>query len=480
MTEGKDPASLTLEPEIMRALGYRVVDMLVEHFQGVRNKPASATASRAEMEPRLREAPPEQGRDPFAVLERLERDVFAKAMHNLHPRFFAFVPGPSNFVGAMGDALAAGYNVIAATWLEAAGPVQLELVTIDWLRQICGLPETAGGLFVSGGTMANLTALATARKAKLGERLGEAVIYCSDQVHGSNTKNLGILGFRADQVRKVPSDAAFRLDAAALSDVVAEDRAAGRQPFCVIGTAGSTNTGAVDPLPAIADLCRAEDLWFHIDGAYGAPAVLTGEGKAKLRGLELADSLAIDPHKWLFQPFEIGCVLVRERRWLPQTFALWQEYLQDTGVAAEANGEVNFCDYGVQLTRGFRALKLWLSIQVFGLAAFREAIARGLAAAVRAEALIRADPRFDIVTPAELGIVTFRYRPRTAGDDADALQKAIIEAAIQDGYTMSGTTVLRGRNVLRLCTINPRTTDDDLRGTIELLGRLGDELSAAS
>ena len=334
-------------------------------------------------------------------------------------------------------------------------------------------------MFAGVGQVALPCELATARKVKLGERQQDAVIYCSDQVHGSNTKNLGILGFRADQVHRIESDARFRLDVTALAEAIAEDRAAGRRPFCVIGTAGTTNSGAVDPLPAIADLCRAEDLWFHIDGAYGAPAALTDEGKAKLAGLELADSLAIDPHKWLFQPFEIGCVLVRERHWLPQTFALWQEYLQDTGAAAEANGEVNFCDYGVQLTRSFRALKLWLTIQVFGLAAIRDAIAHGLAAAARAEALIRADGRFEIVTPAELGIVTFRYRPSQADSDADALQKAIVEASIADGYAMAGTTVLRGRSVLRLCTINPRTTEDDLRGTIDLLGRLGDDLSAA-
>ena len=477
MSEPSDPAALTLDPETMRRLGYRVIDLLVEHHETLAEKPVVRAPSRAELEARLREAPPEQSRDPFAVLQRAHDAVLGDIMIDNHPRFFAFVPGVSNYVGVMADALAAGFNVITAAWIEAAGPAMVELVTVDWLRQLCGFPEGAGGLFVSGGTVANLTALAAARQVKLDGRMDGALVYCSDQTHKSNLKNLRLLGFQPEQLRPVATDAGLRLDPAALAQAVDADRAAGKRPFCVIANAGTTNTGAVDPLPALADLCAAQDLWLHVDGAYGAPAVLTERGKAALRGLERAHSLAIDPHKWLFQPFEIGGVLVRDANWLPQTFAIEQEYMQDT---ATSGGEVNFCDHGIQLTRGFRALKLWMSIQVFGLAAFRDAIDRCLDLADHAESLLRDHPRFEIVTPAQLGVIPFRYAPADPnGIDSDRLQQAIVEAAIAEGYVMLGTTRLRAGNVLRLCIINPRTTRDDLSGTIDHLAKLGTAQAAA-
>jgi len=354
----------------MRALGYRVIDMLVEHFETLPEKPVTRKADRASLEGRLRETLPEQGTDPLAVLDQVERDVFENIMHLDHPRFFAFVPSPSNFVGVMAEALAAGFNVFAGTWLEASGPAQIELVTVDWLRSACGLPVSAGGLFVSGGSMANITALAVARHRVLDDQIPGAVVYCSDQTHSSIERGLWVLGFGRHQLRKVPSDDRFRLDLSALRSAVEADRAAGRVPFCVVANAGTTNTGAVDPLPELADYCDREGLWLHVDGAYGAAAVLCKRGHATLEGLGRADSLSLDPHKWLFQPYEIGCVLVRDERWLRETFHILPEYLID--IEGQA-GEVNFCDRGIQLTRGFRALKLWMSFKVFGQAGFEAA-----------------------------------------------------------------------------------------------------------
>ena len=305
---------LDLSREEMRALGHRVVDVLVEHFEKLPDKPVTRKANRATLEARLRVPIPEHGADALEILDQLQRDVFNHIMHVDHPRFFAFVPGPSNFVGAMADALASGFNVFAGTWLEASGPTQIELVTIDWLRQACGLPNSAGGLFVSGGSMANITALAVARHIRLGNRIEGAVVYCSDQTHSSIERGLRVLGFRSDQLRTIPSDDHFRLDMSALGQAVEMDRSAGRVPFCVVANAGTTNTGAIDPLSTLVRTCRRENMWLHVDGAYGAAAVLCERGQPLMEGLADADSLSLDPHKWLFQPYEIGCVLVRNER----------------------------------------------------------------------------------------------------------------------------------------------------------------------
>jgi glutamate/tyrosine decarboxylase-like PLP-dependent enzyme len=372
-------------------------------------------------------------------------------------------------MGVLGDALAAGFNVFAGTWLEASGPAQVELVVVDWLRQACGLPATAGGLFVSGGSVANLTALATARHVKLAGEMAGAVVYASEQTHSSVERGLGVLGFRREQVRKLACDAHFRLDLAALAAAVAADRTAGLRPFCVVANAGTTNTGAVDPLPALADFCRAEGLWLHVDGAYGGAVVLTARGRSLLAGIEQADSVVIDPHKWLFQPYEIGCVLVREADWLRETFHILPEYMADV---EREEGEVNLCDRGIQLTRGFRALKLWLSLKRFGRAAFAAAIEHGFALAEAAEQRVRALPGWKVVSPAQMGVVTFRYAPPELTPQAqDAATHAAVEAMITDGYALVTSTVLRGRTALRLCTINPRTTPADVEETLRRLDR---------
>src|SRR5262245_44281526 len=277
-------SKLQLSGDEMRSLGYRIVDQIVEHFEALANKPVTHVSPRVELEAGLREPLPEEPTPVDTLLDQLQRVVWPNIGSVQHPRFFAFIPSPSNFVSVMADALAAGFNPFAGNWLEGSGPAQIELVTIDWLREMCGLPETAGGLFVSGGSMANLTALATARRAKLDNRNENAVVYFSDQTHNSVGKALRVLGFAPEQICKLPSDDDFRLPLESLRQAVAEDRADGRQPFCVIANAGTTNTGAIDPLCELADLCAREDLWLHIDGAYGAAACLSERGKKLLAG----------------------------------------------------------------------------------------------------------------------------------------------------------------------------------------------------
>ena len=456
----------------MREMGYRIVDMIVDHHHTLAQKPVTSYADRLRLSDLLHEPPPESPTDPAAVLDIVERDVLSHMTFASHPRFFAYIPGPANFVGAMGDAIASGFNAISAIWMEAAGPAQLELTAIDWVRQWCGLPEQAGGLFVSGGSVANLTALAVARQIKLDNETANAVVYCSDQTHGSLEKNLKLLGFRPGQFVKINSDGQFRIDVSALAQRITQDNTAGHRPFCVIANAGTTNTGAVDPLPEISTLCRQHGLWLHVDGAYGAPAVLTERGKRILRGLNLADSRTVDPHKWLFQPFEIGCALVRDAHWLRRTFGQAHEYMQDAELD-ESQQEVNFCDYGIQLTRGFRALKFWMTIKTFGMAAIREAIDHNLEMAEYAESCLQQQGCFEITSPAHLGIVSFRYLPPDTESSTDAINLAIADAIFADGSAMVSSTRLNDRVCLRLCTINPRTTRGDIEHTVELIAAKG-------
>ncbi|MBI1762901.1 MAG: aminotransferase class V-fold PLP-dependent enzyme [Acidobacteria bacterium] len=468
---------LDLSPAEMRRLGYQAIDEIVAHFEQLNDKPAIRVGTRAELEARLREPLPEAPTGIETLFAQLQRDVWPFMGNIGHPRFFAFIPTPVNFVSVLADVLMSGFNPFVGSWLGGSAPAQIELVTVDWLRELCGLPATAGGHFVSGGSAANLTALAVARHVKLNDRFADAVVYFSDQTHSASERALRVLGFAPEQLCKLPSDAAYRLPLAALQAAVTADRANGRRPFCVIANAGATNTGAIDPLPELVQFCRAEDLWLHVDGAYGVAAVLCERGQALLAGLGEVDSLALDPHKWLFQTYEIGCVLVRDVRWLKQTFHVLPEYLEDTQLNM---AEVNFYEQGYQLTRSFRALKLWLSFKAFGVAAFRAAVARGLELAELAEQVLREDACWQIVSPATLGIVAFRFAPVGVGEsELDRLNQQLVNAVREDGFAFASSTILRGQTVLRMCTINPRTTEDDIRAAIARWKILGLQLLTA-
>jgi aromatic-L-amino-acid/L-tryptophan decarboxylase len=349
-------ARLELSPEQMQQLGYRVVDALVEHFAGMRDGPVGAKGKPAEMLARFAGGPPELPTDPNELVARLRKEVFPNNLHVDHPRFFAFVPGPGNFVSTMADTLASGFNVFNGTWLGGSAAAALELTVIDWFRGFCGFPETGGGLFVSGGSAANLTALHAARVARLGDDIRRATIYFSDQTHYSVERALRVLGFTPGQFRKIASDDRYRLPVGALREAIAEDKSARLRPFCVVANAGTTNTGAVDALPELAELSARENMWLHADGAYGAATVICERGRQKLDGLDRVDSLSLDPHKWLFQPFECGCVLARDAARLKTAFQLMPEYMRDVH---RNTAETNPADYGVQLSRGFRALKVW-------------------------------------------------------------------------------------------------------------------------
>ena len=455
---------LTLPPDQMRQLGYQVVDLIVDALEGLRDRPPSRRARPEELAGLLNEPVPRAGADPGEVLRQAVEEVLGPAMRVDHPRFFAYVPIPSNYVGMLADALASGFGVFAGTWQAASGAAAAELATVRWLRELFGLPETAGGLFVDGGSSANLYGLVAARRAILGDRLEGAVLYASDQAHSWIGRAAGLVGLQPSQVRLLGSDAEYRLRPDEVAAAVAADRAAGRRPFCVVATSGTTSTGSVDPLAELAALCRAEGLWFHVDGAFGAPAILSAGGRELLAGIEQADSLALDAHKWLFQPLEAGCVLVRDVGLLESIFSTHREFLLD---AAAGDREVNFTDRGLQLTRSFRAFKLWLSLKVFGLDAFAAAVQHGMDLAGYADALLRRRPGWEVVAPTRLALVSFCYADgsRTPGE-LEAVNRRVADAMLVDELATLSSTVLGGRTVLRLCTINPRTTREDVEATL--------------
>lgn len=451
----------------MRGLGYRVVDVLVERIAGLGDEPVWRGASWAELDARLAEPAPEDGRPFQGLLDRLLADVLPFMYSTDHPRFFAYIPGCPTWPGVLGDLIAGGFNVFQGTWPAGAGANVVELVVLDWFRSWIGYPEEASGLLVSGGSEANLTALACARAARFDERFDDAVVYLSGQTHSSVERAARVLGFQADRIRTIAVDDGYRMRTDAFAAAIEDDERAGLRPFLVAANAGATNTGAIDPLLELAALCRARGLWLHVDGAYGGFAALTERGRAWLAGIELADSVTLDPHKWLYQPWGTGSLLVREGRLLEEAFHVMPDYLQD----AQARGrEVSFADRGIQLTRPARALKIWLSIQFFGLAAFRAAIDRALDLAALAERRIESSTSLELLSPAALGIVCFRRALPGAGEEEhERANAALVRALAESGTGFVSSTRLDGRYALRLCVENHTSRPEDVEQVLAWL-----------
>jgi glutamate/tyrosine decarboxylase-like PLP-dependent enzyme len=461
---------LGLEPELMRKLGYRTIDMLIDRIAGPAG-PVVRSATPEELQQRLAMPPPE---DPVAfdeILDGLERDVLPFVARISHPGYLAFIPGEGTWPGALGDLIASALNVDTCWWLGAAGPSALELVVLDWLRRWVGYPEQAAGVLVSGGSAANLTALACAREARIGVMNEQAVVYMSDQAHSSLARAARALGFRPDQVRVLPSDGQARMRVDALRAAIAADEAGGRTPLVVVANAGATTTGAVDPFDELSQVCGEQGIWLHVDGAYGAFACLSERGRKTLAGMELADSITLDPHKWLYQPVELGALLVRDGSTLRGGFEISPAYLKDVEAA---DREVNFSDLGLQLTRSCRALKLWISLRYFGVSAFRAAIDNCLDLALHAQNRVESSAELELMSPASLGVITFRRHPSSVDDEAilERVNASIAERIERGGEVFISTGRVRGRYVLRLCILNHSTSQAEVDRALELAATL--------
>lgn len=463
----KDSHKLELSKEEMKQLGYQAIDAIVHHFDTQNDKTPVSIASRAEMDHLFLETAPENPTNANEILNFVLGEVLPNSNIVTHPKSYSFVPGPSNYVSVIGDILATGFNVFAGGWVGSPAAAELEIVTMNWLLKLFKFPaKKGGGIFTSGGSMANLTALVTARRQRCGDDFSKAIIYMSDQAHSSNIKAIRVLGFKKEQIRIIPTDLEFKMAINKLKNAIAKDKLEGLFPFCIIASAGTTNTGTVDPLNAIATICKKDHIWFHIDGAYGGAAILSQLGKKALSGIEKADSLTIDPHKWMFQPYEMGCLLVRNHKWLSETFSEKPEYLRDI----EGNAsEINFYDHGIQLTRRFRALKLYMSVKTFGLSAFRKAIDYNITLAEQVENKLRESANWEVISPATLAVINFRYHPINSNlteKQIDQLNQYISEGVVKSKEALLVTTILQNQVVLRMCLINPRTTLQDIQDTL--------------
>lgn len=485
---GRPPAAEppALSPDEFRRLGHRAVDMLADWMASLDAGPVFTPMTPGARADLLEQSLPDAGAAPAAILERFASAILPHPMGNSHPRFFGWVNSPPAPMGVLGDLLAAGMNPSCAGGDHAA--IYVERCATRWLMELLGFPiEGSMGVLVSGGSMASLTCLAAARhraaaaagwdvraEGLQGDR-PRLVLYMSEEGHSCVRKAAELLGLGSDAVRILPGDDGPRLDPVAVAAAMTRDRAAGLLPFCVAASAGTVSTGAVDPLGALADLCRRERCWLHVDGAYGAVAAVVPERAAQFDGLARADSIALDPHKWLSVPVECGAALVRDGAALRDAFSLVPAYLR-TEEGKGFGGLPWFAEYGFQQTRAFRALKLWMTLQHLGRGGVRALVSRHLALATRLAGLIDAAPDLERLAPVELSIVCFRYVVPGAGlDDAalDRLNKRAMETIQSEGRAFVSNAVLRGRFALRACVLHYATTDADLAALVDAVRDAG-------
>ena len=466
---------LQMSPQAMQRLAAKVTEVLIERTSDLDTSNAWDGEFREVLEQQFGGSPPEGARSPDEVLEQVVQHVLPNAARLDHPRFFGFIPSSPTWPGILADFLAAGFNINSCTWLVSSGTSQLELTVVEWIRTWIGYPESAGGLLTSGGSAASVEALVTAREAA--QHPDRPTVYMSDQSHSALKRAALIAGVRRENIRIVPSDAEFRMDSDKLRDQVARDRAAGLHPLAVCANAGSSSTGSIDQLETLRAFCNEEQMWLHVDASYGGFASVTSEGKELLAGIEQADSIGLDAHKWLFQPYEVGALMVKNADNLVRAFAIGNDVLQDT---VWGSNHPNFADRGIQLSRTARALKIWMSVQTFGMAKFRAAVQNGLDLARRAADYIESSPVLELVTPVSLGIVCFRVVPERGNYDEaklEELNRNVLTRVFWDELAFFSSTTLKGVFSLRLCIINHTTNWDDVQRTLDRVVELGSDAS---
>jgi aromatic-L-amino-acid/L-tryptophan decarboxylase len=470
-----------LDPSVdeIRNWSNSVTELMADYLSGLRDRPVYRHTSSREIRDGLDPALPTKGTDFDALLKVFRETIIPFSRQNAHPRMFGYVQSPGTPIGAFADLLASTLNANLTVWRSAPAPLELEQLTIDWIRQILGFNAEAGGLFVSGGSMANLAAIVTARQAKH-DSSGRLRIYASSETHFSITKAAALLGIGRENVQQVAVDERFRIR---LDDLVAKITAeleAGYIPFCVVANAGTVNTGAVDPLAEIREVADRFQLWMHVDGSYGAFAVLAESARKLFAGIERADSIALDPHKWLYLPVDVGCVIYRDPEIARTAFAHEAEYTRIIG--EKADEAFAFWDYGPELSRRFRALKVWMLLKGVGIDSLSEAIENNLACARHLESMVRASDDFEMAAPVELSIFCFRHVPARLRSEApeaiDAFNERLLIALQRDGSSYLSNATLGGRFALRGCVLNYRTTLRDMEILLDDLRRVARSFAA--
>ena len=479
-------STLDPSPEWIRELGREVVDFAASYYGSLRDVAVYPRTSAAELRSRLQEPLPQEGREVGELLRVFREVVVPGSRHNGHPRALGYVSSPGTAVAAVADFLASVLNANLTAWRSAPAPVELERVALGWIREAMGLDPAAGGLFTSGGSMAHLAALAAARHRHCGEAVAAEGaqsftrplrIYASSEVHHSIDKAAVILGFGHRNVQRIPTDAALRMRVDELDRRIVEDRSSGYEPLAIVATAGTVVTGAIDPLVAIAEVARRQKVWLHVDACYGGFARLAPSLRASFDGLAAADSVALDPHKWMYLPVDCGCLLYRDPEAARPAFALGADYTRIILEAAEegrdeaADESFAFWDYGPELTRRFRALKVWMVMAHVGARALGEAIESNLDCARYLAQQVRNSPDFELAAPVELSIVCFRHLPdvyrgrvlSSADEQAvDRWNETVLVALQQGGSSYLSNAAVAGRFALRGCVINYRTTRQDM------------------
>ena len=468
----------------------RAVDLWQEFLERLPSLPVSGAWSSGQVAAGVIHSVPDEPLSEDDLFDYLRQVVFDWSMYPGHPRFMAYISGAGTVPGAPADLLAAGLNMNAGGWRLAPSATEIELALVRWFAEQFGLPASAGGLMVSGGAMANFVALKAARDAKAswnvrnqGVSAGPPLrVYASEEVHVVTDRAADMLGLGIDAVRKIPVDGAFRIRTDLLREAIEEDRAAGLHPVAVVASAGTVATGAIDPLDQIADLCEDFGLWFHVDAAYGGPAVLAEDLRPLFVGIERADSIAFDPHKWLYTPHSGGCVLVSDSSDLAMSFAAPAAYVYED---KERSGHgIDLGMMGPQFSRGFQAFKVWVSLLAHGRKAYARRISHDAGLARYMGAQVEARPEFELSTPVSLSICCFRYVPPGLGQSSDQdeylnqLNQRLMTEIQLDGRAFLSNAVLDGRFALRACIVNFRTEAEDVDALLDVAAELGASLDA--
>jgi aromatic-L-amino-acid decarboxylase len=479
-------APLELDPEEFRQLGYRVIDRITEFLKSLPSRPVAPNESATSIRELISLPFPVEGQPARPLLEHAFDLLADHSTFNSHPRFWGYITGSPAPIGALADLIAAALNPNLGKWILSPMGTEIEGQTVRWIAQMLGYPIDCGGLLVSGGSMANFVGFLAARRAKapwpvrvsgaVDAKRGRLRVYTSTETHLWVQKAADLFGLGTDSIRWISTDEQFRMDPVALRKCIDEDLRSGDLPFLVVGTAGSVATGAIDPLPELAALCKEYSLWFHVDGAYGGFAAVLPEASADLRGLSEADSVAVDPHKWLYAPLEVGCALVRDPKLLHDTFSYRPEYYHLVEDPAEK--AINYYEYGPQNARGFRALKVWLCLRQAGREGYIRMIGENIRLAETLYRLVSEHAELEALSNS-LSITTFRYVPQDLKGSADAepylnqLNSELLTRLQAGGEVFLSNALLRGKFALRTCIINFRTSIEDIRALPELVVRLG-------
>ena len=468
--------NLELDKTEMLAMGEVTLRKVVEHIASLPQQPRSDLNDRLEVVRALREPLPERGTPFNELLDFIMTRVIPKSINTAHPAYLGYIPGGGLYPSAVAEFIAAATNRFVGAWFGAPAAARLETNVIEWFSQMMGYPRAensgARGIFTSGGSLANFSAVVTARRHLLGDDLNRGTMYASNQTHHCVMKAAILAGFPERNFRLIETDENYRVRPDAIAKAVHDDLAKGFKPFLVVGNAGTTNTGAVDPLPDLAEICQRHNLWFHVDGAYGAFFRLCEEGKRRLAGMEQSDSLVLDPHKGLFLPYGVGCLLVKDGELLRKAHMVSADYLQDHSTP---EGEVNAAEHSPELSRPFRGLQVWLPLRLYGVKAFAENLAEKLRLTQHLYQRFLAEPNFECMSVPELSVITFRYRP--ARGDVNQFNKKLLAKIVESGKLFLSSTILREQFVIRVCILSFRTHQQEADEAFEIVRTMARELS---